>query len=50
MNEFANLMEKCDKCCRKAIDAWKKKDYHMMNFWKSASIGYREKALSMMVK
>lgn len=44
---FAELMEKCDKCCRKAIEAWKKKDFHMCNFWKSASEAYREKALNM---
>lgn len=48
--DYAKLMEKCDKCCRKAIEAWKKGDFNMCSFWKSASIGYRERALNLEIK
>lgn len=50
MSEFARLMEKSDECCRRAIEAFKSNDVDMACFWKNASIGFHERAMSLEVK
>lgn len=47
MTNYEELMNKSDECCLKAIDFAKKNDWGMANFYKNASIGFKEKALNL---
>lgn len=41
---YAELIEKADECTRIAISYFQKKDFVMVNFWKNASIGFKQRA------
>lgn len=42
--DYAELIEKADECTRIAISYFQKKDFAMVNFWKNASIGFKQRA------
>ena len=47
MTKYEELMNKSDECCLRAIKFAKKNDWNMATFYKSASVGFKEKALSL---
>ena len=50
MTRYEELMNKSDECCLKAIKFAKKNDWSKATFWKNASIGFKEKALSLTIE
>ena len=47
MTKYEELMNKSDECCLRAIKSAKKNDWNMATFYKSASVGFKEKALNL---
>lgn len=50
MTYYEFLMEKSDDCCKKAINYLEKKDVNLAMFYNHASIGFKNKALSLSVE
>lgn len=49
MTKYEELMDKSDSACMKAIEFARKGEKELANFWKNASVGYKEKALRLNV-
>jgi len=47
---YAELMEKSDNACKKALQYYSKGDKEMSAFWKNASIGFKIKAREMLME
>lgn len=47
MTRYEKLMNKSNECCLRAIKSAKKNDWNMATFYKSASVGFKEKALNL---
>lgn len=47
MTKYEELMNKSNKCCLRAIKFAKKNDWDMATFYKSASVGFKKKALNL---
>lgn len=50
MTYYEFLMEKSDDCCKKAINYLEKKDVNLAMFYNHASVGFKNKALSLSVE
>jgi hypothetical protein len=47
---FEKFMKKSDDCCKLAIDYLKKGELDMALFYKNASIGFKKKALDLIIE
>ena len=47
--DYATLMNKSDFYCSKAIDMYKKGEMELAKFFKNASIGFKMRALDLLV-
>lgn len=50
MNKYEEFITKSDECSKKAIEYYQNGDFMMAIFFKNASIGFKQKALNVMVE
>ena len=49
MTKYEELMNKSDECCLRAIKFAQKNDWNMATFYKNASVGFKKKALNLIL-